>query len=46
MFCEESLDKINAKDVKLFQNWLVHEFYCLKVRVQNNSQPMDNVQTD
>ena len=25
MFCEESLEKINEKDVKLFQNRLVNE---------------------
>ena len=31
MFCEESLGKVNAKDLELFQNSLVHEFYCLKV---------------
>ena len=24
-FCEESLRKINEKDVELFRNWLVHE---------------------
>ena len=31
MFCEESLGKVNAKDLELFRNRLVHEFYCLKV---------------
>ena len=31
MFCEESLGKVNAKDLELFWNSLVHEFYCLKV---------------
>ena len=31
MFCEESLGKVNAKDLELFRNSLVHEFYCLKV---------------
>jgi len=25
LFCEERLGKINAKDVELFLNWLVHE---------------------
>ena len=30
LFCEESLGKIDAKDVKLFWNGSVHEFYCLK----------------
>ena len=33
MFCEESLGKVNAKDLELFQNRLVHEFYCLKVLI-------------
>ena len=31
MICEESLGKLNAKDLELFRNRLVHEFYCLKV---------------
>ena len=31
MFCEESLGIVNAKDLELFRNRLVHEFYCLKV---------------
>ena len=31
MLCEESLGKVNAKDLELFRNRLVHEFYCLKV---------------
>ena len=31
MFCEESLGKVNAKDLELFRNRLVHKFYCLKV---------------
>ena len=31
IFCEESLGKVNAKDLELFQNRLVHEFYCLKM---------------
>ena len=30
MFCEESLEKINEKDVKLFQNRSVNELYRLK----------------
>ena len=30
MFCDESLGKSNAKDLELFWNRLVHEFYCLK----------------
>ena len=29
MFCEESLGKINEKDVELFLNRSVHEFYRL-----------------
>ena len=33
MFCEESLGKVNAKDLELFRNRLVHEFYCLKVLI-------------
>ena len=33
MFCEESLGKVNAKDLELFQNRLVHEFHGLKVRI-------------
>ena len=31
MFCEESIGKVNAKDLELFRNRLVHEFSCLKV---------------
>ena len=31
MFCEEGLGKGNAKDLELFRNRLVYEFYCLKV---------------
>ena len=27
MLCEESLGKVNAKDLELFRNRLVHEFY-------------------
>ena len=27
MFCEENLKMVNAKDLELFQNRLVHEFY-------------------
>ena len=30
MFCEESLGKVNAKDLELFRNRLVQEFYCLQ----------------
>ena len=33
MFCEEGLGKINAKDVQLFQNGSVHEFYRLKALI-------------
>ena len=33
MFCEESSGKVNAKDLELFRNSLVHEFYCLKVLI-------------
>ena len=31
MLCEESLGKVNAKDLEFFWNRLVHEFYCLEV---------------
>ena len=31
LFCEESLGKIDAKDIELFRNGLSHEFYRLKV---------------
>ena len=33
MFCEESLGKVNAKDLELFRNRLVHELYYLKVLI-------------
>ena len=33
MFREESLGKVNAKDLELFRNRLVHKFYCLKVLI-------------
>ena len=33
MFSEESFGEINTKDVELFQNGSVHEFYCLKVLI-------------
>ena len=33
LFCEESLGKIDVKDVELFWNELVHEFYCLKALI-------------
>ena len=33
MFCEESLGTVNAKDLELFQNRLVHDFYPLKVLI-------------
>ena len=33
VFCEESLGKINTKDVGLFLNWSVHEFYRLKALI-------------
>ena len=33
LFCEESLGQIGAKDVKLFWNRSVREFYCLKVLI-------------
>ena len=33
MFCEESLGKVNAKDLELFWNMLVHDFYRLKVLI-------------
>ena len=31
LFCEETLGKIDAKDIELFRNGLSHEFYRLKV---------------
>ena len=33
MFCEESLGKVNANNLELFRNSLVHAFYCLKVLI-------------
>ena len=33
MLCEESLGKVNAKDLELFWNRLVHKLYCLKVLI-------------
>ena len=33
IFCEESLRKIDAKDVELFQNGSVFEFCCLKALI-------------
>ena len=34
MFCEESLGKVNAKDLELFWNYrLIHEFYRLKALI-------------
>ena len=33
LFCEEILGKVNTKDLELFQNRLVHEFYRLKVLI-------------
>ena len=33
MFCEESLGKVNAKDLELFRNMLVHDFYHSKVLI-------------
>ena len=33
MLCEESFGEINAKDVELFQNGSVHEFYRLKALI-------------
>ena len=33
MFCEESLGKVNAKDLELFRNRSVHKLYCLKVLI-------------
>ena len=33
VFCEESLRKINTKDVGLFLNRSVHEFYRLKALI-------------
>lgn len=31
LFCEETLGKIDAKDIELFRNGFSHEFYRLKV---------------
>ena len=33
LFCEESLGKIEAKDVELFLNWSVEEFFRLKALI-------------
>ena len=33
MFCEGSLGKVNAKDLELFRNRLVYEFYRSKVLI-------------
>ena len=33
MFCEESLGKINAKDVEIFRNGAVNEFYRLNALI-------------
>jgi len=33
MFYEESFGEINAKDVELFRNGSVHEFYRLKALI-------------
>ena len=33
MFCEESFGEINVKDVKLFRNRSLHEFYHLKALI-------------
>ena len=45
MFCEESVGEINRKDVELFQNGWVHEFYCLKALIaleQVNTLEVEN----
>ena len=44
MFCEESLGKVNAKDLELFRNRLVHEFYCLKVLMLLWNKTSDQLQ--
>ena len=38
MFCEESLGKINVKDVELFRNGSVHEFCRLKALIIGSSE--------
>ena len=38
MFCEESLGKINAKDVELFRNGSVHGFCRLKASIIGRSE--------
>ena len=38
MFCEESLGKINVKDVELFRNGSVHEFRRLKALIIGRSE--------
>ena len=38
MFCEESLGKINVKDVELFRNGSVHEFCRLKALIIGRSE--------
>ena len=35
LFCEESLGKIDEKDVKLFWNESVRKFYCLKALISS-----------
>ena len=38
MFCEESLGKINVKDVELFRNGSVHGFCPLKALIIGRSE--------
>ena len=41
MFHEECLGKINAKNVELFWNGLVHEFYRLKALITLNTSVVE-----
>ena len=44
MFCEESLGKVNAKDLELFRNRLVHDFYHLKVLITSEQVSTSEVE--
>ena len=45
MFCEESLGKVNPKDLELFRNYrLIHEFYRLKVLITSEQVNISEVE--
>ena len=49
MFCEESLGNINAKDIELFRNGSVREFYRLKALIaleQVNTSVVEKINFD